>query len=95
MKMFCEFLREQAMKIINIEKTKNEIIDKEHQESNETAKICHIYQEKSKIKYLEITVIILENIEVLHIAYVIKKILYQKKFLQFCIMDLTMIIILS
>ena len=28
---------------------------------------------------MEITVIIQENIEVLHIAYVIKKILYQKK----------------
>ena len=43
---------------------------------------------------LEIIVIIQDHIEVLCVAYVIQKIMYLKKCLQFFIMDLTMIIIL-
>ena len=43
---------------------------------------------------LEIIVIIQDHLEVLCVAYVIQKIMYLKKCLQFFIMDLTMIIIL-
>ena len=53
-------------------------LTKEQQESYEKAKICYISKEKLEDKYLkgkdilklQITVIIQENIEVLHITYV-------------------------
>ena len=70
--------KEHAMKIINFKKKKMKLT-KEQQESYENTKICYICKEKFENKYLkdkkyckfEITVIIQENIQVLHIAYVI------------------------
>ena len=69
------------MKIINFKKKKKEVIKKEQQESYENAKFCFICKEKFKniskrknILKLEIIVIILEKIEVLHIAYFFKNI---------------------
>ena len=50
---------------------------------------------KKKIVTLEIIVIIQENIKALWIAYVISNIICPKKFLQFSIMNQTMIISLS
>ena len=46
MKKFCEFLREQAMKIINFKKKKMKLLTKEQQELHENAKICYISKEK-------------------------------------------------
>ena len=79
MKKFCEFLRERAIKIINLKKKKMKLLTNEQQESYENAKICYICKEKFENKYLKdknivtlkIIVIIQENIEVLHLAYVI------------------------
>ena len=45
-KNFCEYLRKQAMKIINFKKKKMKLLTKEQPESYENAKICYIYQEK-------------------------------------------------
>ena len=76
-KKVCEFLREHAMKIINISKKKMKLLTKEQQESYETAKTCYICKEKFENKYvkdkyiIDIIVIIQGNIEVLCIAYVI------------------------
>ena len=53
MKKFCEFLREHAMKIINLKKKKMRLLTKEQQESYENAKICYICQENFKNKYLK------------------------------------------
>ena len=47
MKKFCEFLREQAMKINNFKKKK------EQHESYENAKICYICKEKFENRYLK------------------------------------------
>ena len=52
MKEFCEFLREQAMKIIIFFK-KMKLQTKEQQESYENAKICYICKEKFENKYLK------------------------------------------
>ena len=52
MKEFCEFLREQAMKIIIFLK-KMKLQTKEQQESYENAKICYICKEKFENKYLK------------------------------------------
>ena len=41
-KKFCEFLREQVMKIINFKKKKLKFLTEEQQESYENAKICYI-----------------------------------------------------
>ena len=79
MKKFCEFLREYAMEIINFKKKKMKLFTKEQQESYENAKICSICKEKFENKYfkdrkyrkVEIIVIIQQNIEALHIRYVI------------------------
>ena len=79
MKKFCEFLRERAIKIINLKKKKMKLLTNEQQESYENAKICYFCKEKFENKYLKdknivtlkIIVIIQENIEVLHLAYVI------------------------
>ena len=46
MKMFCEFLREQAMAMINFQKKKVKLLTREQQESYENAKICKICKEK-------------------------------------------------
>ena len=53
MKIFCEFLREHAMKIINFKKNKMKLLTKGQQESYENAKICYIYKEKIENKYLK------------------------------------------
>ena len=78
------------------------LLTKEQQKSYENAKIYYICKEnfenrymKDKIYRKEIIAIMQGNIEVLRIAYVIENIMYLKKFLQFFIMDLTMIGILS
>ena len=51
MKKFCEFLREHAIKIINLKKTK--LLTKEQQESHKNAKICYICKEQLKKEYLK------------------------------------------
>ena len=51
MKRFCEFLRENVMKIINFKKMK--LFTKEQRESYENAKICHICKEKFENEYLK------------------------------------------
>ena len=53
MKKFSEFLREQAMKIINFKKKENRLLKKEQQESYENAKTCYICKEKCENKYLK------------------------------------------
>ena len=53
MKKFCEYLRENAIKIINFKKKKMKLLTKEHQKSYENAKICHICKEKFENKYLK------------------------------------------
>ena len=76
---FGEFLREPAMKVINFKKQKMNLVTKEQHEPYENEKICYICKEKFENRYLrnkkhhklDIIVIIQENIEVLHIAYVI------------------------
>ena len=42
MKIFCEFLREHAIKKIIFKKKKMKLLTKEQQESYENAKICKI-----------------------------------------------------
>ena len=88
MKRLFQSLKEHAMKIINFKKKKMKLITKEQQESNENAKICYICKEKLKNKWvkdkkivkLEIIVIMQGKTEVLHIAQVVKNIVYLKKF---------------
>ena len=79
MKRFCQLLRVQAMKIINF-KEKNEIINKRTARVKGKIQISVIFVKKdlkisiSKVKNivkLEIIVIMQNNIEVLHISYVI------------------------
>ena len=53
MKIFCESLREHAIKKINFKKKKMKLLTKEQQESYENAKICYICKEKSEKKYLK------------------------------------------
>ena len=66
MKKHCEYLREQAMKIINFEKKKMISLTNEQQES----------REKTKIAKLVTIVVIQVNAEVLHMAYLIENIMY-------------------
>ena len=49
MKNFCKSRREHAIKIINFEKKKIELLTNEQQESHENAKIYDIYQENLKL----------------------------------------------
>ena len=49
MKKFCEFLREQELKIINFKKKKMMLLKKEQQESFENAKLCYTILKKMKI----------------------------------------------
>ena len=54
MKKFCEYLREHAIKIINLinfKKKKMKLLTKEQQESYENAKIFYICKEKFENKY--------------------------------------------
>ena len=67
MKKFCEFLREQAMKIINFNKTKMELLTNQLKKSYENAKTCYICKEKFQGKYFKDKRIV----EVLHVVYVI------------------------
>ena len=46
---FCEFVSENAMKIIGFKKIKLEIVPKDWQKSYGNAKICHISKENLKI----------------------------------------------
>ena len=55
MKKFCEFLREHAMKIINFENKKMNLLTEEQKESQENAKICYICKENLENKYLKIS----------------------------------------
>ena len=52
MKKFGKFLRQHAMRIINLKK-KNEIINKGEEGSNENAKICYTCKENFESKYLK------------------------------------------
>ena len=78
-KIVCESLREQVMKIIYFKSKKMKSLTKEQQESYENAKVFYIFKEKFENKYLkgknivklEIIVVILGNTEDLHIACVI------------------------
>ena len=54
MKMFCEFLGESAMKIINFKNKKMKLLIKEQQESYENAKICYICKEIFEINIWKI-----------------------------------------
>ena len=54
MKAFCEFLREDTMKIINFKKKKIRLLTKEQQESYENAKICYVCKEEFENKYLSL-----------------------------------------
>ena len=49
METFCEFLREHALKIINLKNKKMKLLTKGQQESYENAKICYIYKKKLKV----------------------------------------------
>ena len=51
--MFCQFLREQATKIINFKKKKMKLLIKEQHKSYEDAKICYICKEMFENKYLK------------------------------------------
>ena len=51
MYIYCEFLREHAMKIINFKKKKMKLLTKKQQESYENAKICFICKKKIENKY--------------------------------------------
>ena len=53
MKKFCESLREQAMKIINFNKIKMELLTNELKKSYENAKTCYICKEKFQGKYFK------------------------------------------
>ena len=86
MKRFCEFLREHAVKIINLKKIKMKLLTKEQPESYGNAKICYICQKKIENKYLKDKKYhqardhchYTRNIEVLCIAYVIQSIVCLK-----------------
>ena len=53
MKIFCEFIRGHAMKIINFKKKKMKLLIKEQHESHENAKICIFVKINLKKKYLK------------------------------------------
>ena len=46
MKTFCEYLGEQAIKILNFRKEKEKLLTKEQLESYENAKTCYICEQK-------------------------------------------------
>ena len=78
MKMFCEFLRKYAIKIISFKKKKKMKLSAKDQQVSykKWENICkenfeNKYMKDKKNLKIEITVMIQENIEVLRIAYVI------------------------
>ena len=85
-KKFCESLIEHTMEKINLKKKKMNLLTKEQQESYENfatfvEKSLKINMLKVKtITKLEIVIIIQVNIEVMHIAYEVRNIVYLKKF---------------
>ena len=93
--MFCEFLRKNAKKM--------KLLTKEQQESYENPNIFYICKETFEDKFakdkkylnLGIIFIIQGNIEVLSVTYVIKSLVYRKKFLQFLTKNPAINIILS
>ena len=52
-KMFCQSLREHAIKVINFEKKQMKLLTKEQQKSCEDVNICYISKDKFENKYLE------------------------------------------
>ena len=56
MKSLCEFLREQAIKIINFKNKKIRLSTKEQQESYKNAKICCIFFFFFKLKMIIIKI---------------------------------------
>ena len=68
MKTFCGSLREHAMNIINFDKKKNDIINKQTARY-ENAKICYICKERLKINILKIKNIVkLEIIVIIQVS---------------------------
>ena len=53
MKRSSEYLREHAMKIINLKKKKMKLLTKEQQKSYENVQICYTCDEKFENKYLK------------------------------------------
>ena len=53
MKNFFEYLREDAMNIINLKTKKLKLLKKEQQKFYENAKICYICKEKFERKYVK------------------------------------------
>ena len=79
MKKFCESLREHVMKIIDFKKKKMKLSTNEQRKRYQYSKICYICKKRFEDKHakgknivkLGTIVIIQENIDVLHIFYVI------------------------
>ena len=65
MYIYCEFLREHAMKIINFKKKKMKLLTKKQQESYENAKICFICKKKLKLNIGKISIVKLEIIAIM------------------------------
>ena len=65
MYIYCEFLREHAMKIINFKKKKMKLLTEKQQESYENAKICFICKKKLKINIGKISIVKLEIIAIM------------------------------
>ena len=82
MKIFCNDLKDQAMKIINCEKKEMIPLTNEEKDHMKIKKFV-IYVKKNLIMIMKsvTTVIIPENTEELHIISVIYAIKYQKRFL--------------
>ena len=80
MKIFCNDLKDQAMKIINCEKKEIIPLTDEAKESDENQEFV-IYVKKNLIMIIksETTVIITENTEELHIIRVMYAIKYQRR----------------
>ena len=51
--VFCEFLREHAIKAINFKKKEMKLLTKEQQESYENTKTSYFYEETIENKYLK------------------------------------------
>ena len=71
MKKFCESLKEHAMKLINFEKKKIQLLTNEHQKSFQNAKTCYDCEEKFDDKHTNDKKHLKVILEVLHIAYTI------------------------
>ena len=106
MEMFCKDLRNLAMKIISYKKKEMIPLTNEETESYENQKVCYICEkefstDKKDRKIIVIVIVISEvivitqkNLEEPLIITANQDIKYQKKFLQYFIMVLYMIVIL-